>query len=291
MEALISKGELRLSKCEACTGKINCMSTMRCLDCEQNLCEQCFQTHQNLKVSRSHRVVSLIEEGKDNTSATSRVIYMYCSKHVSEVLRFYCKHCELSICRDCKMTSHEGHKTVDIEDFANEHRTLLNISAERIEWEISLLKKDMEKIENHEKESIKDFEKFSTTVENRVREMQKALEETKNVLLEESKTRVRDCIQEMRKQKVPLQQTIDSLTLSASHIKHVIQNGSSADVIEISNNNESNIESIIERMRGQVPSLRLSKPTFTVKTINKLEPNWIGHSQQHGTIFNSQTAT
>ena len=48
------------------------------------------------------------------------------------------------------------------------------------------------------------------------------------------------------------------------------------DIIEISNNNESNIESIIERMRGQVPSLRLSKPTFTVKTINKLEPNDIG---------------
>ena len=35
--------------------------------------------------------------------------YPLCDKHPIEDLRFYCRNCDIEICRDCKTISHEGH--------------------------------------------------------------------------------------------------------------------------------------------------------------------------------------
>ncbi|KAL8574714.1 hypothetical protein ACOMHN_055779 [Nucella lapillus] len=38
-----------------------------------------------------------------------------CSRHPEEKLRFMCTKCNTAICRDCKMTRHEGHPTTDLD--------------------------------------------------------------------------------------------------------------------------------------------------------------------------------
>ncbi|KAK7469652.1 hypothetical protein BaRGS_00036322 [Batillaria attramentaria] len=44
----------------------------------------------------------------------SRQTYDRCDNHQHRFLRFYCTRCKTSICRDCKLTSHEGHPTSDV---------------------------------------------------------------------------------------------------------------------------------------------------------------------------------
>jgi hypothetical protein len=39
---------------------------------------------------------------------------MMCEVHKDEKLRFYCKPCKRIICRDCKLTKHEGHPSEDL---------------------------------------------------------------------------------------------------------------------------------------------------------------------------------
>ena len=37
-----------------------------------------------------------------------------CGEHPEEKLRFVCVPCDIPICRDCKLTEHEGHRSIDI---------------------------------------------------------------------------------------------------------------------------------------------------------------------------------
>ena len=37
-----------------------------------------------------------------------------CGEHPEEKLRFVCVPCDTPICRDCKLTEHEGHRSIDI---------------------------------------------------------------------------------------------------------------------------------------------------------------------------------
>ena len=42
-----------------------------------------------------------------------------CSSHPSEDLRFYCKTCDIAVCRDCKVISHTIHETDMIDNVTN----------------------------------------------------------------------------------------------------------------------------------------------------------------------------
>ena len=46
--------------------------------------------------------------------------YDACGVHRGQKLRFYCTRCDESICRDCKLTSHERHVTTDIKTEADD---------------------------------------------------------------------------------------------------------------------------------------------------------------------------
>ena len=37
-----------------------------------------------------------------------------CGDHPEEKLRFVCVPCDTIVCRECKLTDHEGHRTVDV---------------------------------------------------------------------------------------------------------------------------------------------------------------------------------
>ena len=50
----------------------------------------------------------------------SKSNFTACSLHPEEDLRFYCRVCDVAICRDCKVVSHDGHKIDLTKDVCNE---------------------------------------------------------------------------------------------------------------------------------------------------------------------------
>lgn len=45
-----------------------------------------------------------------------------CPDHPEEKLRFLCVPCDRLVCRDCKLTDHEGHKSVDVAKTSDDTR-------------------------------------------------------------------------------------------------------------------------------------------------------------------------
>ena len=122
--------------CDTCED--NPPSKKFCYDCDQHLCLYCFKMHQVFRTMQTHRVcdVSIITPEANRT-----VRHAYCAKHRDEVLLFFCKFCNSSICRDCKLTNHEKHDTVDLEDYRNE-------LAKQIEEAIKALQREEEFMKN-----------------------------------------------------------------------------------------------------------------------------------------------
>ena len=67
-----------------------------------------------------------------------------CPDHDEEDLRFFCLSCEVPICRDCKVLTHDGHKADLVTNVANGMREKLVQILEKTEVEISKLKEEME---------------------------------------------------------------------------------------------------------------------------------------------------
>ncbi|XP_050409732.1 tripartite motif-containing protein 45 [Patella vulgata] len=101
--------------CDACKTGVN--SEFRCENCEQYLCNPCRTTHDGLKVCQGHLVVGVNSEFEtprgDNPKSASKDI---CPNHPEKEVRCYCKDCSLSVCLECFVIGHNGHKFLDLQD-------------------------------------------------------------------------------------------------------------------------------------------------------------------------------
>ena len=93
----------------------------RCNECAIFLCQYCTEFHKRSRSTRAHKV-STIEELKSTIGAQKVAKKVRCSKHKEEVIKLFCKTCQTTICRDCTIVDHQGHKYGFVEDVADEEK-------------------------------------------------------------------------------------------------------------------------------------------------------------------------
>ena len=69
-----------------------------------------------------HHDLLTIEEMKSNPGAQKIAKIVRCSKHKDEIIKLFCKTCQRTICRDCTIVDHQGHKYGFVEDVAEEEK-------------------------------------------------------------------------------------------------------------------------------------------------------------------------
>ena len=93
----------------------------RCDECGIFLCEFCTESHKRAR-STKHDDLSTMEEMKSNPGSQKIAEKTRCSKHKDEIIKLFCKTCQTTICRDCTIVDHQGHKYGFVEDVAEEEK-------------------------------------------------------------------------------------------------------------------------------------------------------------------------
>ena len=91
-----------------------------CTECDELLCNVCYDAHQRLKKSRSHSSFTLKEA---QSMSRNKLIKMLpsssssspmCHDHDDQKLSFYCKQCTIPICVGCTINKHKGHPAHEV---------------------------------------------------------------------------------------------------------------------------------------------------------------------------------
>ena len=68
--------------------------------------------------TKGHQIVELGKfSSEDDKAFVGRS--SNCKRHKKEELKFYCKKCDESICRDCTIVEHSSHQCMHLEDAVN----------------------------------------------------------------------------------------------------------------------------------------------------------------------------
>ena len=97
--------------CDLCDPDVD--ATKHCVDCKENYCGKCAETHTKMKVTRSHTQLCL-DLASNKGAVPIRKLTSYCEKHHKEELKVICKDCDTMLCLVCKLTDHEKHSSSDI---------------------------------------------------------------------------------------------------------------------------------------------------------------------------------
>lgn len=157
--------------------------TSYCKDCSEYLCENCVRAHQRVRLTKDHKIVSLMEgailQGKMKVKSSEEEISVSttssrkpmapsslqpeqgssngltrCEIHENEYLRLFCDTCYQPICRECMFSDHRGHNFVYLRDVAETTRGAVGkliedsrLEAKNLEEAISISQRTLEQVE------------------------------------------------------------------------------------------------------------------------------------------------
>ena len=99
-----------------------------CIDCAIELCSNCVTPHQNIRATKSHKLLSSGEYQKKKVSdPVSLHPPTYCHTHTDNRVKMYCDTCCSCVCVECSVTSHSqsDHKVRNLDEAAADikHKT------------------------------------------------------------------------------------------------------------------------------------------------------------------------
>ena len=92
-----------------------------CFHCGKFWCNDCVNAHNILRENREHRVLALKDfKGKDFEDVLKRPVFCQRELHDKEILKFYCKECDIPVCQTCVIVDHNKHDVDHLEVAARE---------------------------------------------------------------------------------------------------------------------------------------------------------------------------
>ncbi|XP_071135986.1 tripartite motif-containing protein 2-like [Mytilus edulis] len=220
----------KITKCDLCESDENI--TVKCIDCDQFLCENCSSVHRKIKTCKDHKVIEYTKSETLNENPTFKITKnSFCTIHKEEILRFHCIQCEEPVCRDCKITSHDGHKFEDLQNRVQNASDWISSYSNGIDLEVGYISNKVHSILNLKNE-----------LDKHVLVVQQSLNDAEEQLCREVKegcAKIRSEINQLKdeqvsvinEKKIELDALISKMTIKKRYIDSVVSSGTDSDIV------------------------------------------------------------
>nr|XP_034327782.1 E3 ubiquitin-protein ligase TRIM56-like [Crassostrea gigas] len=221
------------SFCELKGGNQEAVAT--CLTCFDLLCKTCWESrHTFTTLTKEHHVVS-IEEAQsgcyDSEIRSNQTIC--CSVHKNEYYKFFCKTCDVPICRDCTVLQHRSHDHISPKDALKHSELCLQKEIDRVEKGINQLKIQQSELDKQANDSENCEENLRIQIEttcnsmiNKISAQRRSLEKslTQSLKNPKEKTKLKT---ELAKNKIRL------LERTTSFCKFLLKYGTDFEILSL----------------------------------------------------------
>ncbi|XP_063240175.1 brain tumor protein-like [Bacillus rossius redtenbacheri] len=143
----------------------------RCFDCDNFLCAKCMMAHQYMHCFEGHRVHSLgdaqPQNGKDDTKPGGEKVVV-CSRHKGEQVKYFCRSCNVPICKEC---------TADHPSGMHDYDRLSDVGPKQLEVMMQTLQETRSKATDI-RNSLKNLEHTSSRLQVQYHKAQNEINET-----------------------------------------------------------------------------------------------------------------
>ncbi|XP_053392687.1 transcription intermediary factor 1-alpha-like [Mercenaria mercenaria] len=182
-----------------------------CVDCEEHLCDSCFNTHRRPKPLRHHKLLD--KDNMPHTQSLSKIsssthvrqpdyLTNPCSKHTKEIIKFYCHDHKALLCSVCMTLDHTrtscqvdyipdiSRHIIDSTEFKDTLKQLDKIT-EKCQKITADLRQMVAKSNTSLTDVLVEIKKFRKEINHRLDELEKEASDAANALKQENDTRLK----------------------------------------------------------------------------------------------------
>ncbi|VDH99037.1 Hypothetical predicted protein [Mytilus galloprovincialis] len=251
------KMETSTFACDPCSSKKHSSEAIQyCYQCQDNLCQQCFENH-NLNAAFSHH----------NLTSTGILTFENnCSKHESLTLDFFCVEHDCLCCRACITSEHSCcHKLVPLEDAAKDVKQ--SVIFQDISFALSNIAKTLDTAITNQDENIKSLDGYDRVaiskqvashksgIIKRLDELEDKIRQDSYYLKEEQKLKSESSKKKLIQIVKPIKHMFDQVNI-------VLKYGSHKQLFVLLNRYKLEISDYENKLKAILPTLKTRKITF-----------------------------
>ncbi|XP_038062666.1 E3 ubiquitin-protein ligase TRIM56-like isoform X2 [Patiria miniata] len=235
-ERLMCSGDKKLL-CEICDEGSEAMD--HCMNCSRNICSKCKQVHMQFAELSVHVISSLddIRGGKTSTYQikSKHPQHSKCQIHEGEVTRFFCKTCEVMICRDCTVIDHckPEHSYIDRNLATSTYKKSLAELLSPLENSMIELQESREKGSRMKEDLGVTVKRVMTEVQDRAAEIRAEVTAQENRILDDIKNIQTDREQKLDESEKTMGLTAERFQYSVDTAREVARTASDSDFLSL----------------------------------------------------------
>ena len=229
---------LAIKECD--TAKVTCGNcemkreeASYCFHCGKFWCNDCVNAHNILRENREHRVLALKDfKGKDFEDVLKRPVFCQRELHDKEILKFYCKECDIPVCQTCVIVDHNKHDVEHLEVAAREVKKSITSKLAAARESLNAISRKY----TAEKEEISHLITYSSeTNKERIQQMVKSLisilQQKEQELIAEQETQRKMAEEELNKSAVNFEDRFRKREESISNVEAIVERSTGADLV------------------------------------------------------------
>lgn len=245
------------------------LATTSCLDCHENLCEDCSRHHRKQRLSREHQIVEL----------GSQVIVkrpspmISCGQHKGEQLKLFCNECKSLVCVLCFVEGHKSHNCSDVQKVADEFR-------KQIEQDLCVLghctsesQLKMANLDQERNRFVSEIQDTERVIIRRSEELKRLVTQHTQTLIKELAERKQQTLKKLDCDEKETQTHLSIVDSFMTYSEELMLKGSASDICRSAHDLKARageLQQIHEsQVRRQIPSVKISFKTTALDEILK----------------------
>ncbi|KAK7485175.1 hypothetical protein BaRGS_00023585 [Batillaria attramentaria] len=156
-----------------------------------------------------------------------------CPTHEDERLRFLCLQCDTVICRDCKLTKHDGHRSEDLSEAAARCKASLETAQSRLEECIRVVEDKLKEAQEDQAAAQKKREVIEKEIDNRHAVLVAAADKWRDRAKDDLENMAEETEEKLATSTQQVQKALDSLLDLQQRVQYAQEEGHPLEVVEI----------------------------------------------------------
>lgn len=206
--------------CDACSsGGIEMrgkLATMYCVDCQEEMCEECSGYHRRMKMTRQHTQVQFGDRSMLTEQLRLKYPPLKCEKHTDEVLKVYCLQCKVALCMMCYIMEHKTHDCSDVSVVADEFRSKMKADVSALDDSVKKYRKMLVEVNEEKEHYVKNIDQIENEVCLRAERLKALVDQDKAKVLDELETLKKERLKQVDNTVYEMEQhtsTVESLKM------------------------------------------------------------------------------
>lgn len=200
-----------------------------CVECHQNLCQECCKHHKKNKLTKTHKVMAF-GSPIDVSELTKSFPVGMCHHHATKPLEMFCEDCKNLICMLCYAESHHHHKCSDLNRLVPEFRKQIKEDADKVSSLRVERLKEAEVMQQAKSDFLAEFSTAENAIVKREEQLKELLQQQTKSLLNELALLKTKRLKEVDTEIEEIDRNITIMDSYETYSLNVAERGSSFDI-------------------------------------------------------------